>query len=258
VLADSTEDLGRPSSTTSRSVSIQGDVVVKLQNPETSRRERLRTTAARVVGQETGLFSVPKIISFDDNRGSIIFERLPGVVLQQALLNDNKSLDVIGSVARALAAIHGRMEPSVTPLDSPRAVPLHGDFGATNVLCRADSDRIAVLDWSNASWIGYDADMGSPEIDVSVFLISLFHRRVFGRRPLVGRRDLARHFLTTYESASPHGVDVPTLRRIVASTSPAFIQMTRRLRGSFRAVAYRHSLVDLDFFLRRLPRGGGI
>jgi Phosphotransferase enzyme family len=251
-----------------RAVSVQDDVVVKLQEPATSRRERLRTGAARVVAQNSGLFHVPEIISFDDARGSIVFQRVPGTGLQQALLKDERSLELVTSAAQALAAVHRTMEPPeadahlgtprVSWADPGRSVPLHGDFGLTNVLCQPASSRIAIIDWSNASWIGYDGDLGPPELDLSVFLISLFHRRIFGPRPLARRHDVARHFLRTYASASPMGVDVPMLRSIVASTSPAFVRLTRRLRGRTRALAYRHSLIDLNFFLRRLPRAGGM
>ena len=246
----------------SRAVSLQGDVIVKIQEPAASRRERLRTLAGTKVGQQTGLFVVPEIVSFDDARGEIVFERLHLVGLQEALSDRARSMELVGRAAGALAAIHARMESSETATRtnagtmgiSPHReiVPLHGDFGVTNVLYLPNSDRIAIIDWANAAWIGIDADLGAPEFDVAVFLMSLFHRRLFGPWPIARRHAVARHFLASYASASRYGLDLDSLTAIVAATTPRFNQQVRRLKGSLRALAYRHNMLDLYFFLRRL------
>ncbi len=217
-----------------------------------------------MVGEQTGLFVVPEIITFDDERGEIAFERLPLTGLHQVLADSNRSVEIAGRVAGVLAAIHGgmqwserdtRIHPGGMGISPQRErVPLHGDFGLTNVLYLAASDRIAVIDWSNAEWIGVDADLGAPEIDVAVFMISLFHRRPFGPWPVARRHEVARHFLAMYGSASPHGLDIATLRAVVTAITPAFVQMTRRLKGNLRALAFRHGMIDLACFLRGLSR----
>jgi hypothetical protein len=171
-------------------------------------------------------------------------------------------MELVGRAAAALAAIHEHMEsPDGATTSSaggmgtgPRRdpVPLHGDFGMRNVFCLPHSDRIAIIDWSNADWIGFDADLGPAEIDVAVFLMSLFQRRVFGWWPIARRHDVACHFLTTYSSASPYGLDLDLLAEIVAASTPGFNRQTRRRMGSFLALGYRHNMVDLRLFLRRL------
>ncbi|MEO8089907.1 MAG: hypothetical protein ABI703_06400, partial [Gemmatimonadales bacterium] len=90
-----------------RAVSVRSDTVVKIQEPGASRRERLRTLAGRTVGQQTGLFLVPEIVSFDDARGEIVFERLPLIGLGKALSERDRGMELIGRVAKSLAAIHG-------------------------------------------------------------------------------------------------------------------------------------------------------
>lgn len=250
----------------SRTVSIHGDLVVKIQEPGASRRERLRTLAGQKVGQQTDLFVVPEIVSFDDARGQIVFQRLPLVELREAFSNDDRSMELIGRAASVLAAIHGSMELSdrnsrnyVGPVGirSQRvSVPLHGDFGMFNLLYLPGSDRIVVIDWANADWIGVDSDIGPPEIDIAVFLVSLFHRRLFDPWPVSHRHRVARYFLATYAAEAPHALDVSTLRASVAAITPAFARRTRRKKGSLRALCYRHSMLDLDFFLRRLSRDG--
>jgi SAM-dependent methyltransferase len=248
-----------------RSISVGGDTVVKVQAPNASRRERLRTEAGQAVGRRTGLFVVPEILSFDDARGQIVFERLPLVPLPQALSEPSRAMELVGRAAVALAAIHGHMEPSTTvtagdvvgPEVSPKrtAVPLHGDFGMRNVFYVPASDGIAIIDWANAHWIGFDADLGPPEIDVAVFLVSLFHRRILDRWPIRRRHQVARHFLATYSSASPHGLDLESLGRILAASASRFDGLTRRRKGPLRALAYRHATLDLRLFCRRLsPR----
>jgi hypothetical protein len=260
------ETRGRGCSAAGPAVSIRDDVIVKTQERGASQRERLRTLAGRTVGEQTGLFVVPQIVAFDDARGEIVFERLPVVGLQAALSEPDRSVEIVGRAARALAAIHGRMElgktatatyPGAMGISQHRnLVPLHGDFAITNVLYLPALDRIAIIDWANAVWIGVDADLGAPEIDIAVFLTSLFHRRLFSPWSIPRRHELARHFLAKYASASPHGLDIGALSAIVATTTPTFIQLTRRLRGSFRAMAYRHAMIDLELFVRRLSRDG--
>ena len=247
---------------TTRSVSVRGDTVVKTQEPGASRKERLRTLAGREVGQRTGLFVVPEIVSFDDSRGEIVFERLTFTRLREALSDAGRSMDLVGRVAATLAAIHGSMQAiegattiasgGMNPGPERNPVPLHGDFGMRNVFYLSASNHIAVIDWSNAVWMGVEGDLGAPEIDIAVFLMSLFHRRLFGRWPISRRHDVARHFLATYASASPHGLDIDTLGRIVAASTPGFNQQTRRLKGSLRALGYRHNMPDLSLFVRRL------
>lgn len=255
----------QPDSKGRRAVTVEGDVVIKLQEPAVSRRERVRTEAGRTVGQQTGLFVVPKILSFDDSRGEIVFERLTMTAFRRALSGGNQGMELVHRMAMALAAIHGRLElPDVLDGGSPgglrpsdrRSVPLHGDFGMRNIFYIPSTDRLVLIDWMNADWTAVDADLGPPELDLAVFLVSLFHRRVFGPFPISSRHDLACRFLATYAAASPAGLDFPTLHTMVARISPAFTQMVRRRKGHLQALAYRHAMVDLDLFLKRLSQRG--
>jgi hypothetical protein len=249
-----------------RSIRIRGETVLKIQDPAASRRERLRTAAAFEVGRRTGLFVVPKILSYDDSRGEIVFERLNLTGLREALSRRADGPDLVSRAARALAAIHQRMKaPPGALVTSPgewgmssgqRPVPLHGDFGMRNLFCISATDDLAIIDWANADWMGFEADLGPAEVDVAVFLMSLFHQRLFGPWPIPRRREVARQFLSIYSSVSAHPLNVGTVGAIVAASTPSFHQQTRQYKGRFRALAYRHNLVDLYFFLRRLSGQG--
>jgi hypothetical protein len=248
-----------------RAVAVQPDVVTKRQDPRASRRERLRTLAGRKVGQETGLFIVPEVLSHDDERGEIVFERLHLTGLRPSLSDPTQGMELAGAAARALGAIHDRMETgdpdaaagSIAANARRRGVvPVHGDFGIANVRYHPPSAGIALIDWSNADWTGVEGDLAPPETDVAVFLISLFHRRLFDPTPIRFRRKVARHFLTTYASVGPQGLDMERLREVVRRTTPAFVRLTRQLKGTVGGLAYRHGLIDLSWFLRRLSQDG--
>jgi hypothetical protein len=131
-------------------------------------------------------------------------------------------------------------------------VPLHGDFGIRNVFWRADAETLAIIDWSNADWTGFTADLGPPEVDLAVFLISLFHRRLFGPWPLAHRHELARRFLQAYAAAAPFGVDIGLLQRLVSGMTPAFARLTAQRKGRLHALGCRPALLDLHWFLHRL------
>jgi len=240
---------------TGRAVSVRDKTVVKVQEPAASRKERLRTLAGKRVGEQTGLFVVPDIVSFNDAEGEIVFERLPLIPFREALSRTDQSFDLIRRAAMSLAGVHGRMasaEVSDTKLESkPNSVPLHGDFGMHNVCYLPASDEIALIDWANAGWTGVESDVGEPEIDVAVFLVSLFHRRPLGPWPVSQRHELARHFLEVYASTAG-GLSLQRLRSIVAAIAPGHARMTRRLKGRLRALSYYHSFIDLYFFLGRL------
>jgi tRNA A-37 threonylcarbamoyl transferase component Bud32 len=245
-----------------RVISVGEDVVVKVQEPGASRRERLRTLAGAKVGEQTGLFEVPRIVSFDDARGEIVFERLQLTWLREALSRSARSMELVARVARALAAIHGEMQPPAEAVmvpgsgagPEPDVVPLHGDFGMRNVFCLSRSDRLAIIDWSNADWLGFQADLGPAEVDVAVFLMSLFQRRLFGPFPIARRHEVASHFLATYGATAPRGLDLDRLTATVAAATPSFNRQTRRRTGALVALGYRHNMLDLRRFLRRLPR----
>jgi hypothetical protein len=245
---------------------VRGETVLKIQDPVASRRERLRTTSGFEVGRRTGLFVVPEILSYDDERGEIVFQRLSLIGLREALSRRAGSSELISRAARALAAIHQQMKAPPGALVASQAewgrssgrspVPVHGDFGMRNLYYISATDDLAIIDWANADWMGFEADVGPAEVDVAVFLMSLFHQRLFGPWPIPRRREVARQFLSTYSSVSAHPLNIGTVGAIVAASTPSFHQQTRQYKGRFRALAYRHNLLDLYFFLRGLSGQG--
>ena len=249
-----------------RTIRFGEDVVIKTQEPRSSRRERLRTQAAYALAEQSDAFVVPRIVSFDDARGEIVFERLRLVAFRQALSESGRGPALVEEAASALAMIHGGLDYEV-PDQGPRPdrsalapgrpqVPLHGDYGLRNLFYVAEADRVAIIDWTTADWIGVEADLGAPEIDLAVFLVSFFHRRMLGPWPIAHRHELARLFLATYAATAPHGVDLAALRAIVDRLAPAFGRMVRRRKGALHALTCRPAMIDFQLFLRRLSRRG--
>jgi len=216
------------------------------------------------VGRKTGLFTVPRILAFDDARGEITFERLQLENVRGLLSKGQQGPELLEGIGRALAAIHGGMnipDGAAVQRDAGtdtnrQPVPLHGDFGIRNVFWLPDARSLAIIDWSDADWTGFTGDLGPPEIDLAVFLISLFHRRIFGPLPLRRRHLLAQRFLAAYRESAPDGFDVAALRRITTGMTPAFTRLTRERKGRLHALGCRHALVDLHWFLGRLSNSG--
>lgn len=87
---------------------------------------------------------MPEIREFDDEGGTIVFERLRTTALRPALADRRRGAELAVRVAEALAAIHqglqadpdtGASAGGIAAISAHReTVPLHGDFGILNVL----------------------------------------------------------------------------------------------------------------------------
>ena len=75
------------------------------------------------MGRKTGLFTVPRILAFDDALGQITFERLQLENVRHLLSNGQQGPELLEQTGRALAAIHGGMK--ITD-----AATAQGDLGA--------------------------------------------------------------------------------------------------------------------------------
>lgn len=227
-------------------VQVESSRVVKRQAPDRSRIERERTQAGAVLGRETGLFRVPEIFSFDDERGEIVFERLPDLVSLHELLATNPDIDLLERAGASLAAIHrcrGVFENS--------DVTWHGDYGLGNLLYSKRSDELAIIDWSNAVWTGEPAARvrGPAALDLGIALLSLFHGRPGAHRRIANPRELGAIFLQSYAQGQPD-FDRESLRDFM----PDLLRRWRRFwltrRGMLSTLAHAPAAVRLSSFVR--------
>jgi len=159
----------------SRQTIILPGKMIKRQAPELTRIELEKTTQGCKIGRETGLFSTPKILEHDVDRGQIAIEWIDDVVpLWRAFRVTDNPLRLAAKLGEALAAIHNRLS---LPDDMRNALPgdlmtdamgpvvcLHGDFNVFNVLVRPEDDELFIIDWLASGRLAPNADGGYATI----------------------------------------------------------------------------------------------
>jgi len=165
---------------------FDGDIARKTGSPSLLAVEAIKTQRAGEIGRSSGLFYVPKVISFDARAGVLEFERLRGLVtlFDLAVKKDPRLFELLEKTGRALAAIHRQL---VLPDEVKHELPvewmgpadenvfIHGDFVCINVCFHEPSGQLVILDWSAAPIMGRTPTFGSRFFDILWFASSLFH-----------------------------------------------------------------------------------
>ncbi len=166
-------------------VNIRDGLVYKRGEPSVLEMEALRMELAATIGEQSGLFSVPKLVLLDLPRGTLITEFVPQLknLREIALQKELGSKEIFAHAGRALATVHRKLQlppDKIVPLpDYLRSavedeVALHGDFCWSNVCWEANESRIVLLDWASAPSLGCIATYGSRYFDLLWFSWSLF------------------------------------------------------------------------------------
>ncbi len=162
-----------------------GDVARKKASLSLLAIEATKTKLAGEIGKDSGLFYVPRVLSFDQDKGLLDFERLSGLVtlLQLAIDKDARLLEFSEKAGRSLAVIHNQlvlpdeMKHELPPewMDKPdKNVFIHGDFACINVCLHKPIGRLVILDWSAAPVIGRTPTFGSRYFDILWFVSCAF------------------------------------------------------------------------------------
>jgi hypothetical protein len=162
-----------------------GNIARKTGSPSLLAVEALKTEKASEIGKSSGLFYVPRVISFDAEAGVLEFERLAGLVtlLDLAIKKDQRLFELLEKTGRSLAVIHQQlalpddMKHELPPewMDPPgENVFIHGDFASINVCFHEPSGRLVILDWSGAPIMGRTPTFGSRFFDVFWFAACVF------------------------------------------------------------------------------------
>jgi tRNA A-37 threonylcarbamoyl transferase component Bud32 len=224
--------------------------VLKRQASEKARFEHRRTEFGMRAGETTGLFRVPRIHSFDDAAGEIVFERLHGFEPLSDLLRAYPSTAFLAERAgAALAAIH-----SFEASEDGNAVRLHGDFGCGNILYSSARDELAIIDWAIAQWLEQPAStmFDSPSVDLATFLLPLFWRRPFSPYSIPAPEDLAGRFLASYQARCGRPFGGSLLRSELAPITRCWTVYSVRRQGAIRALLYHRSVRRLQRFIDRV------
>jgi aminoglycoside/choline kinase family phosphotransferase len=171
-------------------IEFSADSVRKVGDASLLAVEATKTVRAGEIGEESGLFYVPRVLDFDRDKGVLELERLKGLVtlLRLAIDKDARLLELTGRAGRALAVVHEQLvlpdkikhqlPPEWMALDSKdgsdQNVFIHGDFASVNVCLHEPSGRLVILDWSAAPIVGRTPTFGSRYFDILWFVACVF------------------------------------------------------------------------------------
>jgi len=167
-------------------IRFTGSIVRKSVPPGSLRIELEKTRLSRLIGEQTGLFYVPRVIQFNEKESTIDFEYLEGLrtIQEVAISNSSQLINIFTRIGAALAAIHDNLVlrpdmkknlPSEWMCSDENNVFLHGDFTAHNICFHKASNRIVILDWSTADFLGGQHTYGSRYFDITWFIYFMFH-----------------------------------------------------------------------------------
>jgi len=191
-----------------------GDIARKTGNPAILAVEAAKTEKAGQIAATSGLFYVPRLLSFDEKKGILEFERLRGLLTIRELIlrKDPRLFGILEDAGRALAVVHEQLvlsdevkhnlppEWMVRPEEN---VFLHGDCGFVNLCYHEPSQRLVILDWSTAPLMGRTPTYGSRYFDIFWF-VGLLFRGVPGRKLLHWHSEkMATTFLKGYGKRAP-------------------------------------------------------
>jgi O-antigen/teichoic acid export membrane protein/tRNA A-37 threonylcarbamoyl transferase component Bud32 len=171
-----------------RQIVITPERVIKYQPHNLFKLELARTASIADIGHSSGLFSVPEILSSNEDASTIEFTRIHDIIpVGDVLTSESTSTQLIERIGKSLASIHNGLR---TPLHSQipltvtwgtfpdiPTVCLHGDFTAQNVLYQSEADQLLVIDCATTDRCGAEATIGPWCFDISWFIQSLLHRR---------------------------------------------------------------------------------
>jgi len=194
---------------------LMGDLVRKTGASSLLAIEAAKASRGFDIGGNSGLFRVPKVVSFDADAGRLDFEHFDGLVtlLDLAVRKDRRLAGLLEKAGKALAAIHEKltlpetMKYELSPQWSGPAeqdVFIHGDFACINVCYHERSDELVILDWSAAPSVGRTPTFGSRYFDILMFTSSLFHGAPCRQVLSWDAPGMSRAFLAGYRSASPN------------------------------------------------------
>jgi tRNA A-37 threonylcarbamoyl transferase component Bud32 len=160
------------------------NTVTKTAAPVLMRVEVEKTRKAAEIGRDCGLFRVPKILDYDENRGIAVFERLDIKPLSKTIGWGEQRRILAGWLGTSLAIIHREMvlpDDMCVPLPDEFVSPhdhvfLHGDLSVDNVCVGRSWPQLAIVDWQMTGLYGGKATYGTRYFDILWFASNIINR----------------------------------------------------------------------------------
>lgn len=241
------------------------DIFQKIGERDILAVEAEKASRAFEIGLDSGLFLVPKVINFDNERGVLKFERLYNLVtlLDMAVCKDQRLPGLLRKAGQALAIVHKKL---YLPEEMLFALPpewmdpigenvfIHGDFACINVCFHEPSDELVLLDWSAAPSVGGTPTFGSRYFDVLMFVSSIFHGAPWRRALSWNAKEMVESFLRGYSET----VILDKLKSYSAQICRLQRENIRKLasqRQPFRATGYVCHQMHMNVRLHRFLSG---
>jgi hypothetical protein len=160
-------------------IKFEKSTVTKTSAPKLMCVEVEKTLRACKIGEDCGLFCVPKVLDYDNDEGVAVFERLPLISPVANILKKTKNCNsIVEQIGSALAVIHRELTlPDDMTIELPQEFRLagtevyfHGDFNGVNVCIVPNAPSILILDWQMTGQHGGEATYGSRYFDLLWFI----------------------------------------------------------------------------------------
>lgn len=210
-------------------IQFTGGIARKFVPRDLLKIELEKTKQSQLIGEQTGLFYVPEVIGFNEQESNIDFVYLDGLhtVQEVAISNGPQLINIFTRIGTALAAIHDNLVlspemkknlPDEWMSSDEDNVFLHGDFTAHNICFHKASNRIVILDWSTADFLGGQHTYGSKYFDITWFIYFMFHFLPARYITRWNAKSMADAFLEGYTGDKQDRLDLSALRHFHLKT----------------------------------------
>lgn len=229
-----------------KKIQLMGSIARKVVPSNSLIIELEKTKQASRVGEQTGLFYVPCIMGSNEKENTIDFEYIDDLCTVQELAVEGypQLIGIFTRIGVALAAIHNNL---VLPSHIKKNLPdkwmqpdqdnvfIHGDFTLLNVCFHKATDRIVILDWSAAPFMGSQYTFGSKYFDITWFVYYIFH--FFPARAITrwNAKNMADAFIKGYMEQQQNRLSLNTWRHY-------HLEIEKFKRKKFSSGAKRHPL----------------
>ncbi len=204
-------------------VKFYRDTIIKTGYPDSMRIEVEKTVRAFKIGQDCGLFRVPKVLDYDESKGEAVLERLHNIQpVRDVIAFGRRNDSLVEAIGTSLAIIHDKLQ---LPKDMVVHLPpdfsmsgsevfLHGDLSVNNVCVGPKYPPIVILDWQMTNLHGGRATYGTRYFDLMWFITNLFYLRSRGLRYLLSNPTvslLAKKFVVSYFEGTGFEYDLEEL-----------------------------------------------
>jgi hypothetical protein len=166
------------------SIKFDKTTVTKTAEPSALAIEVEKSLRGYEIGKKCGLFRVPKVLDYNEEKGIVIFERLRIMPISKALAWGEQRNRLARCLGASLAIIHRELTlPSKMRISLPKVIDasydevyLHGDVTVDNICVSDEWPPIVIVDWQMTRHYGGMSTFGVRYFDILWFLSTLINR----------------------------------------------------------------------------------